>query len=80
MEITEVDSTQHPIRYSTKGRGRTISFPLPLPPAPKKKTRTLYSTGNQTACLSGWCSDLTVHANTWREMCVHVCVQFRSSI
>ncbi|XP_042362542.1 uncharacterized protein LOC121957821 [Plectropomus leopardus] len=54
MEITQVYSTRRSIRYSTKGRGRPLSFPLLpglesvdsclLPPAPKKKTRTLYST------------------------------------
>ncbi|KAF7653830.1 hypothetical protein LDENG_00078070 [Lucifuga dentata] len=54
MEITQVYSTRRSIRYSTKGRGRTLTFPLLpgletvdnclLPPAPKKKTRTLYST------------------------------------
>lgn len=55
MEITQVYSTRRSIRYSTRGRGRALSFPLLpgiesvdsclLPPAPKKKTRTLYSTG-----------------------------------
>ncbi|KAK2830312.1 hypothetical protein Q5P01_018243 [Channa striata] len=54
MEITQVYSTRRSIRYSTRGRSRTLSFPLLpgietvdsclLPPAPKKKTRTLYST------------------------------------
>ncbi|XP_071355348.1 uncharacterized protein nobox [Trachinotus anak] len=54
MEITQVYSTRRSIRYSTRGRGRALSFPLLpgleavdgclLPPAPKKKTRTLYST------------------------------------
>ncbi|TDH04217.1 hypothetical protein EPR50_G00149560 [Perca flavescens] len=54
MEITQVYSTRRSIRYSTRGRGRTLSFPLLpgletmdsclLQPAPKKKTRTLYST------------------------------------
>ncbi|XP_035477367.2 paired box protein Pax-6-like isoform X2 [Scophthalmus maximus] len=53
MEITQVYSTRRSIRYSTRGRGRALSFPLAgletvdsclLPPAPKKKTRTLYST------------------------------------
>ncbi|XP_029918886.1 histone-lysine N-methyltransferase 2B [Myripristis murdjan] len=54
MEITQVYSTRRSIRYSTRGRGRTLGFPLLpglepvdsclLPPAPKKKTRTLYST------------------------------------
>ncbi|XP_054462519.1 homeobox protein NOBOX-like [Anoplopoma fimbria] len=54
MEITQVYSTRRSIRYSSRGRGRALSFPLPpgletvdnclLPPAPKKKTRTLYST------------------------------------
>lgn len=54
MEISEVYSTRRSIRYSTRGRGRTLGFPLMpglenidnclLQPAPKKKTRTLYST------------------------------------
>ncbi|XP_030268463.1 uncharacterized protein nobox isoform X1 [Sparus aurata] len=54
MEITQVYSTRRSIRYSTRGRGRALSFSLLpgletvdsclLPPAPKKKTRTLYST------------------------------------
>ncbi|KAM3595877.1 uncharacterized protein V6R79_004450 [Siganus canaliculatus] len=54
MEITQVYSTHRSIRYSTRGRGRALSFSLLpgletvdsclLPPAPKKKTRTLYST------------------------------------
>ncbi|CAB1455381.1 unnamed protein product [Pleuronectes platessa] len=54
MEITQVYSTRRSIRYSTRGRGRALSFPLLpgletvdnylLPPAPKKKTRTLYNT------------------------------------
>lgn len=52
MEITQVYSTRRSIRYSTRGRGQTLSFPLMprsvdtclLPPAPKKKPRTLYST------------------------------------
>ncbi|XP_067338635.1 homeobox protein NOBOX-like [Channa argus] len=53
MEITQVYSTRRSIRYSTRGRGRALSFPLLpgietvdsclLPPAPKKKTRTLYN-------------------------------------
>ncbi|XP_068432259.1 homeobox protein NOBOX isoform X2 [Clinocottus analis] len=53
MEITQVYSTRRSIRYSSRGRGRALSFPqVPgletvdsclLPPAPKKKTRTLYS-------------------------------------
>lgn len=62
MEITQVYSTRRSIRYSTRGRGRALSFSLLpgietvdnclLPPAPKKKTRTLYSTGNLMICLS----------------------------
>ncbi|XP_054619262.1 homeobox protein unc-4 homolog [Dunckerocampus dactyliophorus] len=50
MEITQV-TTRRSIRYSARGRGRTLSFPVLesvdshlLPPAPKKKTRTLYNT------------------------------------
>ncbi|XP_059206718.1 homeobox protein NOBOX-like isoform X2 [Centropristis striata] len=53
MEITQVYSTRRSIRYSSRGRGRALSFPLLpgletvdsclLPPA-RKKTRTLYST------------------------------------
>lgn len=67
MEITQVYSTRRSIRYSTRGRGRALSFPLLpgiesvdsclLPPAPKKKTRTLYSTGEgKRLCV---CSHLT---------------------
>lgn len=54
MEITQVYSTRRSIRYSSRGRRRSLAFPtMPrlenidnclLPPAPKKKTRTLYST------------------------------------
>ncbi|XP_055013472.1 histone-lysine N-methyltransferase 2B-like [Boleophthalmus pectinirostris] len=54
MEITQVYSTRRSIRYSTRDRGRSLSYPVMpglenidtclLPPAPKKKTRTLYST------------------------------------
>lgn len=53
MEITQVYSTRRSIRHSTKGCGRSLSFPVMpesenidvglLPPAPKKKTRTLYN-------------------------------------
>lgn len=82
MEITQVYSTRRSIRYSTRGRGRAIAFPLLpgleavdaclLPPAPKKKTRTLYSTGNQHDCLSSG-------AQMWRRryltcnVCACVC-------
>lgn len=60
MEINRVYSTRHSIRYSSRGRGLSLPL-LPgvevvdnglLPPPPKKKTRTLYSTGNQTVFLS----------------------------
>ncbi|XP_056277025.1 homeobox protein NOBOX-like [Pseudoliparis swirei] len=54
MEITQVFSTRRSIRFSSRGRGRALSFPLMPglegvdgclhPPAPKKKSRTLYST------------------------------------
>lgn len=80
MEITQVYSTRRSIRYSTRGRGRALSFPLLpemetmdsclLPPAPKKKTRTLYSTGNQIICLSRCVQ--TCYANGWFDVCVHV--------
>ncbi len=70
MEITQVYSTRRSIRYSTRGRGRALSFSLLpgletvdsclLPPARKKKTRTLYNTGNQIfSCLDVFCISLT---------------------
>ncbi|XP_055081293.1 uncharacterized protein LOC129456658 [Periophthalmus magnuspinnatus] len=53
MAITQVYSTRRSIRYCTRGRGQSLSYPVMpglenidnclLPPAPKKKTRTLYS-------------------------------------
>ena len=84
MEITQVYSTRRSIRYSNRGRGRALSFPLLpglepmdsclLPPAPKKKTRTLYSTGNQTLNLSR-CAQIWQSKMVYLDFDVCVCLR-----
>lgn len=82
MEITQVYSTRRSIRYSSRGRGRALSFPLLpgletvdsclLPPAPKKKTRTLYSTGNRTVSVSR-CVQISLCMSLTFLWCVCLC-------